>query len=121
MPTNNKPSNPFESAIRRYLDGRAAEDPQFARVYANPAKNIPQCCDFIISEVRKTKRTAFTNDEIYGLAVHYYDEADLGIIPAAGKCIVVTPSDAEPSAPKPAARKTKPAQPRDLTPSLFDF
>lgn len=120
-----KPGNPFESAIRRYLDQRAAEDPQFAQSYANPSKNISQCCAFIISEVRKTKRTAFTNDEIYGLAVHYYDEANLGEISDKANCRVVVPDEpkaqkATSSSPRPAVRKSKPVQ-QDLTPSLFDF
>ena len=124
-------SNPFESAIKRYLDERAASDPQFAKVYANPGKSVSECCNFIICEVRKKNRTAFTNDEIYGLAVHYYDEADLGEIKSAPKCRVVmsvessvTPAPEEPAVAKPvaksAAKQRKTPQPQDLMPSLFD-
>ena len=67
-------NKPFAEAIKSYLDRRAADDPQFAESYANPKKNIIECCDYIVSEVRKQNRTAMTDDEVYGLAVHYYDE-----------------------------------------------
>lgn len=91
--TKEMKNKPFAEAIKSYLDRRAAEDPQFAESYANPKKNIGECCDFIVSEVRKQNRTAMTDDEVYGLAVHYYDEADPGKIDkgAASRAKVVVP------------------------------
>lgn len=125
-------SDPFEAAIKRYLDERAMTDPLFAKSYAKPGKSISQCRNFIIAEVRKTGRTAFTNDEIYGLAVHYYDEDNLGDIKPAPKCRIITPAAADGKSqsdgssaattttrPAPKARKTSRAV--DVTPSLFDF
>lgn len=117
-----KELNPFEKAIKAYLDRRAAEDQQFAERYANTSKSIPQCCNFIISEVRKTHRTAFADDEVYGLAVHYYDEANLGEIKPQ-RCEVVVPGTASkevPTAPV-APKPRKAARVQDATPSLFDF
>ena len=124
--------DPFQSAIKRYLDERALTDQLFAQSYAKPGKSIAQCCKFIISEVRKTGRTAFTNDEIYGLAIHYYDEDNLGEIKSAPKCKIITPaaadskpqsaeSSAATSAGRPAAKARKSPRPVDATPSLFDF
>lgn len=78
--TKEMKNKPFAEVIKSYLDRRAAEDPQFAESYANPKKSIGECCDYIVSEVRRQNRTAMTDDEVYGLAVHYYDEADPGRI-----------------------------------------
>lgn len=64
----------FQKRIKEHLDGKAATDTAFAEKYANEKKSIEECCDFIIGEVKKTKRIGFDDDEIYGLAVHYYDE-----------------------------------------------
>ncbi len=119
--------NPFESVIKRYLDERAASDTQFAAAYVRPGKNITSCCNYIISEVRKSGRTAFANEEIYGLAVHYYDEAGLGEVASAPKCRIVTPAHSDPDAPspRPQAKKPKAAPARAAAASnqmsLFDF
>lgn len=88
-------SSPFASAIKTYLDRRAEEDPQFAESYANPKKSIAECCDFIVSEVKRQNRTAMTDDEVYGLAVHYYDEADPGRIDKgiASRAAIVIPGE----------------------------
>lgn len=66
----------FQKRIKEYLDGKATQDAAFAEKYANEKKSIDECCDFIIGEVQKTNRIGFDDSEIYGLAVHYYDEED---------------------------------------------
>lgn len=88
-------NRPFVEAIKSYLDRRAEEDKMFAESYANPKKNIIECCDFIVSEVKRQNRTAMTDDEVYGLAVHYYDEADSGRIDKgiASRAAIVIPGD----------------------------
>lgn len=78
--TKEMKNKPFAEAIKSYLDRRASEDKMFAESYANPKKSIAKCCDYIVSEVKRQNRTAMTDDEVYGLAVHYYDEADPGRI-----------------------------------------
>lgn len=86
----------FERAIKAYLDDRAANDPLFAQSYANEKKNIQECCKFIMGEAcaiaKKMdggKGAGMTDDEVYGLAVHYYDEADIKIKSISGRCDVV--------------------------------
>lgn len=69
----------FENAIKKYLDEFASNDSVFALKYANPDKSISQCCDFIASEVRKMGVCGLEDSEVYGLAVHYYDESDVKI------------------------------------------
>lgn len=66
--------------IKKYLDNRAANDSQFAVSYAKENKNIKDCFAYIISEARKKASSnvcCMSDDEVYGLAVHYYDEDDL--------------------------------------------
>lgn len=91
--TKEMKNKPFADAIKSYLDSRASEDKMFAESYANPKKSIGECCDYIVSEVKRQNRTAMTDDEVYGLAVHYYDEADPGKIDkgAASRAKVVVP------------------------------
>lgn len=79
----------FQRTIKAYLDKRAAEDELFAKSYAKEKKSIKECCNYIISEVRKSGRCGFADDEIFGMAVHYYDEDDLGTIPMANAKVVV--------------------------------
>lgn len=88
-------NKPFAEAIKSYLERRAAEDPQFAESYANPKKSISECCDYIVSEVRKQNRMAMTDDEVYGLAVYYFDEENPGKIDkgAASRAKVVIPGE----------------------------
>ena len=57
-----------------YLEQRAEEDALFAKNYRNPAKNIDDCVTYILNYVQKSSCNGFTDGEIYGQAVHYYDE-----------------------------------------------
>ena len=66
--------NNFEVAIKTYLDSFAKVDSHFKKCYENPEKNIKQCCSYIIGQVRKAKRIAFCNDEVFQMARHYYLE-----------------------------------------------
>ena len=83
---NNKELNPFELAIKSYLDKRAESDELFAKAYAKESKSIERCCLYIIGEAQKNafdtkkgKVAAIPDDEVYGMAVHYYDEDDMEI------------------------------------------
>lgn len=65
----------FQENIKQYLDNRAAEDAQFAEHYASEGKSIEQCCNYILNQARKRgTAVVMTGEEVYGLAVHYYDE-----------------------------------------------
>lgn len=74
-----KTTDHFKKTIKSYLDQRAEEDAQFAEKYANEEKNIDDCCTYILNTVKKTGCNGFTDDEIYGMAVHYYDEESIDI------------------------------------------
>lgn len=74
-----KVSAPFKNAIQSYLEQRAEYDELFARSYRNPLKNIEDCITYILNYVQKSGCNGFDDDEIFGQAVHYYDEADIEI------------------------------------------
>lgn len=72
--------NPVKDAIKAYLDKRAKEDSLFAASYAKPNKSIDECFDYIIGEVRKKGTMVYMSDEeVFGMAVHYYDEDDIKV------------------------------------------
>lgn len=106
----------FEESIKAYLDKRAAEDELFAKSYAKPDKSIEECCKFIEAEAcdrvaNKSGAQSYgmTDEEVYGLAVHYYDEDDIKIKPLQARTEVMktnevyTPTEEEKAAAKEAA------------------
>lgn len=69
-----------KAAIKSYLDNRAAADELFAASYSKPNKSIDECFRYILGEARKRGASVcMTDDEVYGLAVHYYDEDDIKV------------------------------------------
>jgi len=69
-----KSTDTFKNTIKKYLDTRAEEDPLFAVTYKKESKNIDDCCTYILNTVKNSGCAGFTDDEVYGMAVHYYDE-----------------------------------------------
>ena len=61
------------------MEQRAEYDELFARSYRNPLKNIEDCITYILNEVQKSGFSGFDDDEVFSMAVHYYDEADIEI------------------------------------------
>ncbi|WP_252639676.1 PcfK-like family protein [Dysgonomonas mossii] len=77
MTTNN---NSFQDTIKAYLDKRAQEDPLFAVTYAKENKNIKDCCSYITGRAKKVQSggcAVISHEEVFGWAVHYYDEDDI--------------------------------------------
>lgn len=69
----------FKRTIHTYLVQRAASDELFAEKYANPQKSIDDCVTYILNTVQKSGCNGFADDEIYSMAVHYYDEDNIEI------------------------------------------
>ena len=69
----------FKRTIQAYLEERAKVDELFDKSYSNPNKNIDDCITFILNEVQKSGCNGFEDDEIFGMAVHYYDEDNLSV------------------------------------------
>ena len=86
----------FEKAIKAFLDDKAGKDPAFAEKYRSEKKNITDCCKFIIAEVKKSckgNEAACTDEYVYGLAMHYYDEENIKAPDNAPSCRVIVPGD----------------------------
>lgn len=52
-------------------------DPLFAVTLRKPNKSIDECVNYIFDTVQKMNCNGFEDDEIFKMAVHYYDEDDL--------------------------------------------
>lgn len=72
-----KATDHFKTVIQVYLDQRAEYDELFATSYRNPDKNIDDCVTYILSEVQRSGCNGFADDEIFSMAMHYYDEIDI--------------------------------------------
>ena len=69
----------FKATIQAYMEERAKTDELFAVSYAKPEKNIDDCITFILNEVRQSGCNGFNDDEIYSMAIHYYDEDNIKV------------------------------------------
>ena len=102
---------PFEDKLKDYLDQLAKKDKTFAKKYANAKKSVKECAQYIIGEVKRQSKgsnAAVAKEEVYGLAVHYYDEENIKVDTTA-KAKVVDSSD-EPKKTKSTKKSTKKAE-----------
>ena len=67
----------FQDTIRTYLDNMAESDALFAVKYANPSKSLSECITYIICQVQKSGCNGFEDDEIFGMAVHFYPKYNI--------------------------------------------
>lgn len=74
-----KGTKDFKATIQAYLEERARTDELFAVSYAKAGKNIDDCITYILNEVRRSGCNGFNDDEIYSMALHYYDEDDIKV------------------------------------------
>ena len=71
----------FKDTIQKYLEQRVAEDPLFAPKFENPKKNL--------GEARKRGTSVVMSDaEVFGMAVHYYDEENIKIEKVSAGCSI---------------------------------
>lgn len=136
-----KSTNHFQNTIKAYLDKRAEIDLLFSFRYSLPEKKLEDCITYILNQVQKSGCNGFHDDEIFGMAVHFYDEDNIEIGKpmhnaqiAVNHVVVLTAEEKEQArqnaiqkAQDEAYRKmtqpTKKAKKVALTiqPSLFDF
>lgn len=73
----------FEKALAAYCDDYAKNDTAFAAKYHMGTKTIQGCARYILNELEKEARKqkqgtctplVMTDAEVYGMAVHYFDE-----------------------------------------------
>lgn len=80
--------NPFEATIQEHLNLIASQDTLFAASLKKANKSIKECVNYIYETVRKSGRIGFNDDEIFNMAIHYYDEDHIKDIKPT-KCKVV--------------------------------
>jgi len=96
-----KSTKAFKDVIKEHLDTVAAADPLFAETYKKPGKNIDDCVTYILNAVQKSGCAGFSDDEVFGMAMHYYDEEKIDIgKPVSAKVIInkaieLTPEEIE--------------------------
>lgn len=89
----------FINKIKAHLEKVAQQDEAFAAKFKTKCENeensIEQCCSYIVAEVQKNHKkgscAVLTKDEVFGMAMHYYDE-DLKNVKTA-QCQVVVAKD----------------------------
>lgn len=109
-----KGSTEFTQAIKNFLENYCKQDSLFIPKYKNEKKNINDCVTYIINQVRKSGNNAFEQNEIFQMAIHYYDEENIKV----GKRPngrVVSPATGEPQpkmkvVKKKEVTKTKPIE-----------
>lgn len=138
-----KATEHFKQTIKAYLDERAKNDKLFAVSYAKENKNMDDCVTFILNQVKRSKCMGLTDEEVYSLAVHFFDEDDIEIGNSIACNVIVNHTVELTEEEKAQARqdalkeyqaeqlrkmqkrtnkpKTPKAQPEITTPSLFDF
>lgn len=72
-----KATKDFIEVIQSYLEGEAGKDEQFRIKWESSEKTAEQACNYIMSEVSKSKRNGWADAEIYGMAKHFIDEDEL--------------------------------------------
>ena len=138
-----KATEHIRQTIKAYLDERAQNDELFAVSYAKENKNMDDCVTFILNQVKRSKCMGLTDEEVYSLAVHFFDEDDIEIGNSIACNVIVNHTVELTEEEKAKARqealkeyqaeqlrkmqkrtnkpKTPKAQPEITTPSLFDF
>lgn len=84
-----KPSPAFKQVIQNYLVTRAKSDSLFAANYLKSNKSLDDCITYILNTVHNSGCNGFADDEIFGMAVHYYDEDTIEIGQPANCRVVV--------------------------------
>ncbi len=74
-----KGTDVFKKTIEAYLNGIASNDPEFDKKFTSEGKSIDDCVTYILNTVQKSGCNGFTDDEIFGMALHYYDEEKIEI------------------------------------------
>ena len=136
-----KATNHFQNTIKAYLDKRAEIDLLFSFRYSLPEKKLEDCVTYILNQVQKSGCNGFHDDEIFGMAVHFYDEDNIEIgqpihnAQVAVNHVVVLTAEEKEQARQDAMQKAQDEAYRKMTqpikkakrvalnpqPSLFDF
>ena len=74
-----KTTNHFKQTIQNYLEQRAMDYALFAVSFRKPNKSVDDCITYILNTVKKSDYNGFADDEVYSMALHYYDEDNIEV------------------------------------------
>ena len=74
-----KSTQTFKMTIQQYLENRGNNDPLFSETLRKENKNLDDCITYILNAVKASGSNGFTDDEIFSMAVHYYDEDTIDV------------------------------------------
>lgn len=117
------------------------EDELFAASYNKAGKNIDDCITYILNTVKQSNCNGFADEEIYSMAIHYYDEDNIDIgkpsdchvivnhivelteeeKAEARKRVILQYQEAERQKLENRHKKAAAKKETDVQPSLFDF
>lgn len=72
-----KSTENFKNIISNHLEMVALKDDLFAETLKKPNKNIDDCINYILNTVKSSGCNGFEDQEIFAMAIHYYDEDDI--------------------------------------------
>lgn len=72
-----KGTDTFKKVIEQHLKTAGEMNSIFAEKLKNPDKSIDDCITYIMNQVKASGANGFEDTEIFGMAMHYYDEKDL--------------------------------------------
>ena len=74
-------SEAFVERIQAFLDEQAATDKEFAAKLKKDKRTVQDCANWMIEKLaqdfRDTGKMGYDDSEIYGLALHFFDEPEL--------------------------------------------
>jgi hypothetical protein len=82
----------FKKVIENHLNSVAINDSVFAEKMKSKDKSIDNCINYIFKTVQDSGKNSFTDNEVFGMAVHYYDESNIGAVEAIKMKVVVNHS-----------------------------
>lgn len=125
--------NPVLKKIGDYLVQFMEKEPSFTKKVLDENKSMSEMMKYIMSEAKKQatgNAACIADDEVYGWAVHYFDESDIKFTKVTGAVtsnvaqISVKKEDSNPvikEEPKPSAQAKKKVKEEDIMMSIFDF
>lgn len=72
-----KTTENFKKVIEKHLQDVASKDELFAETLKKENKNIGDCITYILNQVKASGCVGFADEEIFNMAIHYYDEDEV--------------------------------------------
>jgi len=74
-----KATDHFKQQISAQLELMGVIDPLFKQTLLKEGKTLDNCIIYILNTVQKSGCNGFTDEEVYSMAKHYYDEDNIEV------------------------------------------